>query len=68
MAISSTTRHQLTQPLLGQDIEMECLKPTSTLMGDIALSLIKLVSSHRGITYVLADISLASSGIDVRYG
>ncbi len=32
-----------------QDIENECLKPSSTVLSDIALALLKLVSSHRGL-------------------
>lgn len=32
-----------------QDIETECLKPSSTVLSDIALALLKLVSSHRGL-------------------
>lgn len=32
-----------------QDIETECLKPSSTILSDIALALLKLVSSRRGL-------------------
>lgn len=34
----------------NQEIETECLKPTSPMLDDIALALLKLVSSHRGLT------------------
>lgn len=37
--------------LLKQDMETECLKPNSTILNDIGLGLLKLVSSHRGLTY-----------------
>lgn len=33
-----------------EDIEMECLKPSSTLLADMALAILKLISSHRGLT------------------
>lgn len=35
-----------------EDLEMECLKPSSDLLSDIALAILKLISSHRGLTYV----------------
>lgn len=35
-----------------QELEMECLKPHSTVLSDIGLALLKFVSSHRGLTYV----------------
>ncbi|KPM44790.1 hypothetical protein AK830_g1685 [Neonectria ditissima] len=38
-----------------EEIEAECLKPTSSLLGDIALALLKLVSSHRGLTHEIFD-------------
>lgn len=34
----------------SQDIETECLKSSSTVLSDIALALLKLASSHRGLT------------------
>lgn len=34
-----------------KEIESECLKPESTLLADLALAILKLVSSHRGLTY-----------------
>lgn len=34
-----------------KEIEVECLKPDSTLLADLALAILKLVSSHRGLTY-----------------
>ncbi|QPG99095.1 hypothetical protein C2857_000848 [Epichloe festucae Fl1] len=33
-----------------EELEAECLNPQSELLSDIALSLLKLVSSHRGLT------------------
>lgn len=36
-----------------EDIEMECLKPSSPLLSDIALAILKLISSHRGLTYTI---------------
>ncbi|KAK7416124.1 hypothetical protein QQX98_005452 [Neonectria punicea] len=38
-----------------EEIEAECLKPTSSLLDDIALALLKLVSSHRGLTHEIFD-------------
>ncbi|KAH6895102.1 hypothetical protein B0T10DRAFT_206723 [Thelonectria olida] len=38
-----------------EEIEMECLKPNSPMLGDIALSILKLVSSHRGLTPDIFD-------------
>ncbi|KAF5020714.1 hypothetical protein F66182_7276 [Fusarium sp. NRRL 66182] len=38
-----------------EDIEMECLKPNSRMLADIALALLKLVSSHRGLTHEIFD-------------
>lgn len=35
-----------------QDLEAECLKPYSMALQDIGLSLLKYLSSHRGLTYV----------------
>lgn len=35
--------------LLSQDLEMECLKPQSSQLPDIALSILKLVSHHKGL-------------------
>ncbi|TVY26524.1 hypothetical protein LHYA1_G003934 [Lachnellula hyalina] len=35
-----------------EDLEMECLKPNSTILPDIGLALLKFVSSHRGLTSV----------------
>ncbi|PNY29301.1 Uncharacterized protein TCAP_00800 [Tolypocladium capitatum] len=37
------------------DIEAECLKPDSTLLSDLALAILKLVSSHRGLTHDIFD-------------
>lgn len=38
-----------------QDLEIECLKPEpSDRLLDIGLSLLKFVSSHRGLTYVIS--------------
>lgn len=34
------------------DLEAECLKPQSPVLLGIGLSLLKFVSSHRGLTYV----------------
>lgn len=39
--------------LCAQYIETECLKPNSPGLNDIALALLRLVSSQRGLTYVL---------------
>ncbi|KJZ71204.1 hypothetical protein HIM_09410 [Hirsutella minnesotensis 3608] len=41
-----------------EEIEAECLKPDSTLLTDLALSLLKLVSSHRGLTRESIDDQL----------
>ncbi|KAH8735374.1 hypothetical protein BGZ61DRAFT_526472 [Ilyonectria robusta] len=38
-----------------EEIEVECLKPISPMLGDIALALLKLVSSHRGLTHDIFD-------------
>ncbi|KAM0422949.1 hypothetical protein ACHAPD_001419 [Fusarium lateritium] len=38
-----------------EEIEAECLKPNSTMLADIALALLKLVSSHRGLTHEILD-------------
>ncbi|KAM3505839.1 hypothetical protein MY11210_007799 [Beauveria gryllotalpidicola] len=41
-----------------EDIEKECLKSSSTILSDIALALLKLVSSHRGLTHEILDDQL----------
>ncbi|OAA79925.1 hypothetical protein LEL_03411 [Akanthomyces lecanii RCEF 1005] len=41
-----------------EDIETECLKPSSTVLSDIALALLKLVSSHRGLNHEILDDQL----------
>ncbi|KAI0025483.1 hypothetical protein F4780DRAFT_721369 [Xylariomycetidae sp. FL0641] len=38
-----------------EDLEAECLKPSSTVLVHIGLSLLKSVSSHRGLTPELFD-------------
>ncbi|KAM0339472.1 hypothetical protein ACHAPU_010919 [Fusarium lateritium] len=38
-----------------EEIETECLKPNSNILPDIALALLKLVSSHRGLTHEIFD-------------
>ncbi|KAH7136639.1 hypothetical protein EDB81DRAFT_87959 [Dactylonectria macrodidyma] len=38
-----------------EEIETECLKPISPMLGDLALALLKLVSSHRGLTHEILD-------------
>ncbi|KAF4462911.1 nasopharyngeal carcinoma susceptibility LZ16 [Fusarium albosuccineum] len=38
-----------------EEIETECLKPNSPVLADIALALLKLVSSHRGLTHEIFD-------------
>ncbi|RFN42966.1 hypothetical protein FIE12Z_12675 [Fusarium flagelliforme] len=38
-----------------EEIEVECLKPHSTMLTDIALALLKLVSTHRGLTHEIFD-------------
>ncbi|KAF4490223.1 nasopharyngeal carcinoma susceptibility LZ16 [Fusarium agapanthi] len=38
-----------------EEIETECLKPNSSVLPDIALALLKLVSSHRGLTHEIFD-------------
>ncbi|KAF5655991.1 nasopharyngeal carcinoma susceptibility-like protein [Fusarium sp. NRRL 25303] len=38
-----------------EEIETECLKPKSSILADIALALLKLVSSHRGLTHEIFD-------------
>lgn len=35
-----------------QEMEAECFNPHSTFLKDMALALLKFVSSHRGLTYV----------------
>ncbi|KAK5987705.1 hypothetical protein PT974_11837 [Cladobotryum mycophilum] len=53
-----------------EEIETECLKPNSTILADIALALLKLVSSHRGLTHDIFDdqarklYSIKSSGFN----
>ncbi|KAM7192017.1 hypothetical protein V8F33_008595 [Rhypophila sp. PSN 637] len=37
------------------DLEAECLKPGSMVLQDIGLSLLKFLSSHRGLTHDLFD-------------
>lgn len=32
-------------------METECLKSNSTILKEVGLGLLKLVSSHRGLTY-----------------
>ncbi len=39
--------------LFLQDLEAEFMKPHSTVLADIGLALLKFVSSHRGLTYVI---------------
>ncbi|KAM4059330.1 PHD-finger domain-containing protein [Hirsutella rhossiliensis] len=41
-----------------EEIEAECLKPDSTLLADLALAILKLVSSHRGLTHDVFDDQL----------
>ncbi|KAI9171903.1 hypothetical protein HJFPF1_01394 [Paramyrothecium foliicola] len=38
-----------------EELETECLKPSSTVLDDIALAILKLVSSHRGLTLSIFD-------------
>ncbi|TVY82800.1 Cat eye syndrome critical region protein 2-like protein [Lachnellula suecica] len=38
-----------------EDLEMECLKPNSTVLPEIGLALLKFVSSHRGLTPEIFD-------------
>ncbi|KAB5536632.1 hypothetical protein GE09DRAFT_1176508 [Coniochaeta sp. 2T2.1] len=38
-----------------EDLEAECLKPFSTKLQDIGLSMLKYLSSHRGLTHDLFD-------------
>ncbi|TVY50113.1 Cat eye syndrome critical region protein-like protein [Lachnellula occidentalis] len=38
-----------------EDLEMECLKPNSTILPEIGLALLKFVSSHRGLTPEIFD-------------
>ncbi|SPQ18978.1 38ac8818-b859-41ef-8be3-4c88351f2fb2 [Thermothielavioides terrestris] len=38
-----------------EDLEAECLKPGSMALQDIGLSLLKFLSSHRGLTHELFD-------------
>jgi hypothetical protein len=43
----------------SQDFEQECLLPTpSEKLTELGLALLKVVSSHRGLTYVLPNIYL----------
>lgn len=36
---------------MSQDLETECLKHGSMALQDIGLTLLKHISSHRGLTY-----------------
>ncbi|KAG4432218.1 hypothetical protein IFR05_012299 [Cadophora sp. M221] len=38
-----------------EELEMECLKPHSTVLAEIGLALLKFVSSHRGLTPEIFD-------------
>ncbi|KAH8808204.1 hypothetical protein F5884DRAFT_857746 [Xylogone sp. PMI_703] len=38
-----------------EELEMECLKPQSTVLPEIGLALLKFVSSHRGLTHEIFD-------------
>ncbi|TWU73971.1 hypothetical protein ED733_005234 [Metarhizium rileyi] len=38
-----------------EEIETDCLKPQQTLLADIALALLKMVSAHRGLTPAILD-------------
>lgn len=38
--------------IMQQDLETECLKHGSTALQEIGLSMLKHISSHRGLTYV----------------
>ncbi|KAH6678388.1 hypothetical protein B0J14DRAFT_321330 [Halenospora varia] len=38
-----------------EDLEMECMKPHSTVLPEIGLALLKFVSSHRGLTPEIFD-------------
>ncbi|XMA11366.1 hypothetical protein WAI453_004157 [Rhynchosporium graminicola] len=38
-----------------EDLEMECLKPQSTVLAEVGLALLKFVSSHRGLTPEIFD-------------
>ncbi|KAL2684936.1 hypothetical protein Neosp_006029 [[Neocosmospora] mangrovei] len=46
---------KISESLDIEEIETECLKPNSTVLADIALALLKLVSSHRGLTHEILD-------------
>ncbi|VUC20281.1 unnamed protein product [Clonostachys rosea] len=35
---------------MARELEMECLKPQSTVLADIAVTLLRLISNHRGLT------------------
>ncbi|PFH58938.1 hypothetical protein XA68_13027 [Ophiocordyceps unilateralis] len=41
-----------------EDIEADCLKPNQTLLMDLALAILKLVSSHRGLNHDIMDDQL----------
>ncbi|PHH84300.1 hypothetical protein CDD83_2178 [Cordyceps sp. RAO-2017] len=41
-----------------EDIENECLKHNSAFLANLALSFLKLVSSHRGLTHEILDDQL----------
>ncbi|PHH77473.1 hypothetical protein CDD82_3495 [Ophiocordyceps australis] len=40
------------------EIEAACLKPDSVLLADLALAILKLMSSHRGLTHDILDDQL----------
>ncbi|PHH59175.1 hypothetical protein CDD81_3661 [Ophiocordyceps australis] len=40
------------------EIEAACLKPDSVLLADLALAILKLISSHRGLTHDILDDQL----------
>jgi hypothetical protein len=49
-----------------QDLETECLKPgPSEKLLDIGLALLKFVSSHRGLTYVLTIFSTSACPLTI---
>lgn len=64
--LRATKIESRTDCALLQDLETECLKHGSMALQDIGLTLLKHISSHRGLTYVVHAIPSfhGDAGID----
>lgn len=51
-SLCAARRLAVTDCALPQDLETECLKHGSMALQEIGLSMLKHISSHRGLTYV----------------